>query len=97
MAVLGDNPGPEEYLQHLNSFIRMLSRKKWDDEMTKLTKAVLTTTARVMKLARTPSDETEPQTTVRLGLWEAAEVEVKKAEAEKPLRRGWSTTSFAKP
>ena len=93
MAVLGDNPGPEEYLQHLNSFIRMLSRKKWDDEMTKPTKAVLTTTAR----ARTPSDETEPQTTVRLGLWEAAEVEVKKAEAEKPLRRGWSTTSFAKP
>ncbi len=85
MAVLRDNPGPEEYLQHLNSFIQMLSRKKWDDEMTKLTKAVLTTTACVRKLARTPSDKTEPQTTVRLGLWEAAEVEVKKAAGLRPL------------
>ncbi len=28
MAVLGDNPGPEKYLQHLNSFLWMLSRKK---------------------------------------------------------------------
>jgi len=65
MAVLGDNPGPEEYLQeHLNSFLRMLSisRKKWDDEMSKLTKAVQTITARVRKLARTPNEETEPQT-----------------------------------
>jgi len=61
MAVIGDNPGPEEYLQHLNSFLRMLSRKKWDDEMTKLTKAVLTATARVRKLARTPNEETEPR------------------------------------
>ncbi len=24
-AVLGDNPGAEEYLQHINSFLRMLS------------------------------------------------------------------------
>jgi len=67
MVVLGDNPGPEEYLQHLNSFLRMLSRKKWDDEMTKLTKAVLTVTALVRKLARTPNEETEPQTTNRMG------------------------------
>ena len=28
MAVLGDSPGPEEYLQHLNSFLRTLSRKE---------------------------------------------------------------------
>ena len=88
MAVLGDNPGPEEYLQHLNSFTRMLSRKKLDEEMTKLTKAVLATTARARKLARTPSDETEPQTSVRLGLWEAAEVEIKKAEAEEAVKAG---------
>ena len=27
MAVLGDSPGAEEYLQHLNTFLRMLSRK----------------------------------------------------------------------
>jgi len=52
MAVLGDGLGPEEYLQHLNSFLRMLSRKKWDDETTKLIKAVLTATALVRKLAR---------------------------------------------
>jgi len=28
VAVLGDSPGPEEYLQHINNFIRMLERKK---------------------------------------------------------------------
>ena len=96
MAVLGDNPGPEEYLQHLNSFTRMLSRKKLDEEMTKLTKAVLATTARARKLARTPSDETEPQTAVRLGLWEAAEVEIKKAEAEEAVKAGLVYDLFRK-
>jgi hypothetical protein len=96
MAVLGDNPGPEEYLQHLNSFTRMLSRKKLDEEMTKLTKAVLATTARARKLARTPSDETEPQTSVRLGLWEAAEVEIKKAEAEEAVKAGLVYDLFRK-
>jgi hypothetical protein len=96
MAVLGDNPGPEEYLQHLNSFLRMLSRKKWDDEMTKLAKAALATTARVRKLTRTPSEETEPQTTVRLGLWEAAEVELKKAEALEAFKAGLVYDLFRK-
>jgi len=28
MAVLGDSPGAEEYLQHLNAFLQMLARKK---------------------------------------------------------------------
>ena len=78
MAVLGDSPGAEEYLQHLNTFLRMLSRKKWDDEMTKLTKAVVIATALVRKLARIPNKETEPQTSRRLVLWEAAEAELKK-------------------
>jgi hypothetical protein len=78
MAVLGDSPGAEEYLQHLNTFLRMLSRKKWDDEMTKLTKAVVIATALVRKLARIPNEETEPQTSRRLVLWEAAEAELKK-------------------
>ena len=96
MAVLGDNPGPEEYLQHLNSFLRMLSRKKWDDEMTKLTKAVLTVTARVMKLARTPNKETEPQTTNRLSQWEAAEAELKKAEALESVKVGLVYDFFRK-
>ena len=45
MAVLGDSPGPEEYLQHHNAFLRMFARKKWDDELTKLTKAVVTAAA----------------------------------------------------
>jgi len=39
MAVLGDSPGLEEYLQHHNAFLQMFARKKWDDEF-KLTKAV---------------------------------------------------------
>jgi len=41
MAVLGDSPGLEEYLQHHNTFLQMLARKKWDDELAKLTKAVV--------------------------------------------------------
>ncbi len=62
-AVLGDNPGAEEYLQHINSFLRMLSRKKWDDEMTKLTKAVSTAAALARKLERVPRGEALGQTT----------------------------------
>jgi hypothetical protein len=58
VAVLGDGPGAEEYLQHHNTFLQMLARKKWDDEMTKLTKAVVTATALVRKLGRIPNEET---------------------------------------
>jgi hypothetical protein len=36
VAVLGDSPGPEEYLQHISSFVRMLERKKVTDDMLKL-------------------------------------------------------------
>jgi len=32
MAVLGDSPGTEEYLQHLNAFQQMLLRKKLDEK-----------------------------------------------------------------
>ena len=39
VAVLGDCPGPEEYLQHISSFVRMLERKKVSDDMLKLAKA----------------------------------------------------------
>ncbi len=88
MAVLGDNPGPEEYLQHLNSFLRILSRKKWDDEMTKLTKAVLVATAHVRKLVKIPNKETEPETAQRITRWEAAEEELKKAEALESTKAG---------
>ena len=68
MAVLGDSPGTEEYLQHLNAFQRMISRKKLDEKMTKWTKAVVVAAALVRKLMRTPSEETEAQTTRRLSL-----------------------------
>ncbi len=32
-AVLGDSPGAEEYLQHLNTFLQMLARKKYKDDL----------------------------------------------------------------
>ena len=95
-AVLGDNPGTEEYLQHLNSFLRMLSRKKWDDEMTKLTKAVLVATARVRKLVKIPNKETEPETAQRITRWEAAEEELKKAVALKTVMAGLVYDLFRK-
>jgi len=86
MAVLGDSPGMEEYLQHLNAFLRMLARKKSEDELTKLSKAVVNTKALVRKLARIPSEETEPETSKRLTLWEAAEAEIKKAQAHESAK-----------
>ncbi len=45
VAVLGDSPGAEEYLQHLNVFLRMLARKKLEDDLLKLSKTVATATA----------------------------------------------------
>ncbi len=69
MAVLGDSPGTEEYLQHLNAFQQMISRKKLDDKMTKWTKAVTTAAALVRRLARIPEEaETEDQKTNRICL-----------------------------
>ncbi len=59
----------------------MLARKKWEDEMNKLSNAVVTTKALVRKLTRTPNEETEPETSKRLSLWEAVEAELKKAQA----------------
>ena len=95
-AVLGDNPGAEEYLQHLNSFLRMLSRKKWDDEMTKLTKAVSTAAALVRKLEKVPKGESAAQTANRLVLWEAAEGGLKKAEALETVKAGLVYDLFRK-
>ncbi len=58
MAVLGDSPGTEEYLQHLNAFQRMISRKKLDEKMTQWTKAVVSAAALARKLERIPKEET---------------------------------------
>jgi hypothetical protein len=96
MAVLGDSPGQEEYLQHLNSFLRTLLRKKWDEEMTKSIKAVLTATASVEKFARIPNGETEPQTSRRLSLLETAKEELKKAQALETAKVGLVYELFCK-
>jgi len=85
MAVLGNSPGPEEYLQHRNSFLRLLSRKKLDEKMTKWTKIAA---ALMRKLMRTPSEETKAQTTRRLSLWEVAEAELKKTQAQEAVEVG---------
>jgi len=76
MAVLGDSPGPEKYLQHHNAFLRMLARKKWDDELAELTKAVVTAAALVRELVKIPNEETEPETSQRISRWEAVEAEL---------------------
>jgi len=96
VAVLGDSPGAEEYLQHLNSFLRMLTRKKYEDDMTKLSKAVVTATALVRTLARVPSGEKDPETTKRLNLWEAVETELLKAEASETAKVGLVYELFCK-
>jgi len=88
MAVLGDSPGTEEYLQHLNAFQRMRSRKKLDEKMTKWTKAVVSAAALARKLERILKEETESQTFKRLSLWEAAEAELKKAQAHESVEVG---------
>jgi hypothetical protein len=96
VAVLGDSHGAEEYLQHLNAFLQMLARKKYEDDMTKLSKAAVTATALVRRLARIPSGEKEPETTKRLNLWEAAEAELIKAEASETAKVGLVYELFCK-
>jgi len=96
MAVLGDSTGPEEYLQHLNSFLRTLSRKKWDEEMTKSIKAVLTATASVKKFSRIPNGETEATTTRRSSLLETAKEDLKKTQAHESVEVGLVYNLFLK-
>ena len=54
VAVLGDSPGPEEYLQYISSFVRMLEQKKISEDMLKLAKAVASLKAPVRKLRTAP-------------------------------------------
>ena len=96
MPVPDDSPGTEKYLQHLNAFRRMISRKKLDEKMTKWTKAVVIAAALVRKLTRTPSEETEAQTTERLSLWEAVESELKKTQAQEAVEVGLVYDLFRK-
>ena len=72
VAVLGDRPGPEEYLQHISAFVRMLERKKVTDDMLKLAKAVASLKATVRRLTTAPAGEKPADKTVRLEKLEAA-------------------------
>ncbi len=96
VAVLGDSHGAEEYLQHLNAFLQMLARKKYEDDLLKLTKTVVTATALTRKLARVPSGEKDPEMAKRLSLWEAAETKHIKAEATETTKVGLVYELFCK-
>ena len=66
----------------------MLTRKKWDDEMSKLTKALVTAAALVRKLMKISNKETEPKMSQRITWWEAAEAELSKAQAQESAKVG---------
>jgi hypothetical protein len=80
VAVLGNSPGAEEYLQHINNFIRMLGRKKIEEDMLKLAKAVIGSKAQVRKLKTAPQGEKPAEKTTRLGQLEAATKKLVEAE-----------------
>ncbi len=80
VAVLGNSPGVEEYLQHLNAFLRMLARKKLVDDLQKCTKAVVTAAASVRKHSRAPIGGKTSEKAQRLSLLEPAERELVTSE-----------------
>jgi predicted transcriptional regulator len=80
VAVLGDSPGAEEYLQHLNTFTRILVRKKLADDLTKCTKAVVSAAAAVRKYLKVPNGEKTSEKGKRLLLLELAKQELVTAE-----------------
>jgi hypothetical protein len=80
VAVLGDSPGAEEYLQHVSSFVRMLERKKITEDLLELAKAVAILKAPVRKLRGAPLGEKPADKTVRLEQLKVAIDELVKAE-----------------
>ncbi len=96
VAVLGDSLGAEEYLQHLNVFLRMLTRKKYEDDLLKLAKAVVVATVLVRKLSKAPSGEKGPDTAKRLKILEAAKTELIRAEASETAKVGLVYELFRK-
>jgi hypothetical protein len=66
VAVLGNSPGPEEYLQHISSFVRMLERKKISEDLLKQAKVVASLKAPMRKLRAAPPGEKPAEKTVRL-------------------------------
>ncbi len=95
VAVLGDSPGREEYLQHINSFLRNLTRRKWDAKMTKSIRAVQLATASMTKFAKVPANETGAMTAMRSASLAAA-VEKRKEEAKKSGEKPISPTKKPK-
>jgi hypothetical protein len=87
VAVLGNSPGAEEYLQHLNAFSRMLARKKLADDLQKCAKAVVTATAAVRKHSKVPNGEKTSEKAQRLSLLEPAERELVTAKVAELLIR----------
>jgi len=88
VAVLGDSPGAEEYLQlqHINNFIRMLERKKIKDDLLKFAKAVINPRALVRKLKTAPPGEKPADKTVWLEQLEAATRKLVEAEVSKEAK-----------
>jgi hypothetical protein len=86
VAVLGDSSGPEEYLQHINNFIRMLERKKIEDDLLKLAKAVISPRALVRKHKTAPPGEKPADKTVRLEQLEAAIRKLVEAEVSEEAK-----------
>jgi hypothetical protein len=96
VAVLGDSRGAEEYLQHLNVFLRMLAMKKYEDDLLKLAKSVVVDTALVRKLSKAPSGEKGPEMAERLKSIEAVKTELIRAEAIKTAKVGLVYELFRK-
>ena len=88
VAVLGDSPGAEEYLQHLNAFLQMPDRKKLADDLLKCTKAVVVAPASVRKHSKVPNGERPAETAYRLKLLEPAKKELVTAEVSKSTKVG---------
>jgi hypothetical protein len=76
VAVLGDSPGAEEYLQHLNTFTPMLVRKKLADDLAKCNKAVASAAVTVRKYLKVPNGEKTSEKAERLLLLEPAKQEL---------------------
>ena len=86
VTVLGDSPGVEEYLQHINNFIQMLSRKKIEEDMLKLAKAVISPKALVRKPKTAPQGEKPAEKTTQLELHEAAAKKLVEAEVSEDAK-----------
>jgi hypothetical protein len=97
VAVLGDSPGPEEYLQHISSFVRMLERKKISEDMLKLAKAVASLKAPVRRLTTAPTGEKPADKTVRLEKLEAAVNALVEAMSMRTPSWKQSTSCSARP